>query len=159
MGLKEDFEKKKNQLAEDISETTDSIQDSVKSGVSKTKSFLKKLLIYSLIGAVLAGGLYMLWCNWTYSEGTRTGILVKISKKGYIFKTCEGQLNLGGFNSESGEAFIGNTWSFSVNEDYLHPKLEQLEGKKVMIRYKEINKAMPWQGDTNYMVYDVEERK
>jgi hypothetical protein len=101
----------------------------------------------------------MLWCNWTYSDGTRTGYLIKISEKGYVFKTYEGQLNLGGFQDSDQGNIVGNTWNFSLKDDALYKRLGELEGKKVSLSYKEINKSMPWQGDTNYFVYDVKKKE
>ena len=155
--LSKGYEEKKDAVSKSITETKESVSKSIDSGVKKTKSFFKKVLIFSLIGLVLAGAGYMLWANWTYSEGTRTGYMMKISKKGYLFKTYEGQLNLGGLQ-EDNSSVLGNVWSFSLEEDYLSKKLEEMEGKKVQVRYKEINKAMPWQGDTNYYVYDIVEK-
>ncbi|MFT5167102.1 MAG: hypothetical protein ACI8P3_002339 [Saprospiraceae bacterium] len=156
--FKENFEEKKDALKEGYEETKENISESIESGVKKTKSFFKKVLIYSLIGLVVSGGVYLLWSNWTYSEGTRTGYLMKISTKGYVFKTHEGQLNLGGFQESDNTSIIGNIWDFSLTDEELLRNLEVLEGKKVMLRYKEINNSMPWQGDTNYYIYAVEER-
>ncbi len=119
-------------------------------GYSKTSS-----IRCSKIALVVGGGVYMLYANWTYSDGTRTGYLIKISEKGYIFKTYEGQLNLGGFQDSDQGNIVGNTWNFSLKDDALYKKLGELEGQKVTLSYKEINKAMPWQGDTNYFVYDA----
>ncbi len=155
--LSKGYEEKKDAVSKSITDTKDSVSKSIDSGVKKTKSFFRKVFIFSLISLVLAGVGYMLWANWTYSEGTRTGYMMKISKKGYVFKTYEGQLNLGGLQ-EDNSSVLGNVWSFSLEEDYLSKKLEEMEGKKVQVRYKEINKAMPWQGETNYYVYDIVEK-
>ncbi|MFK7773638.1 MAG: hypothetical protein AB8F94_15920 [Saprospiraceae bacterium] len=155
--LSKGYEEKKEAVSKSITETKESVSKSIDSGVKKTKSFFKKVLILSTIGLILAAAGYMLWANWTYSEGTRTGYLMKLSKKGYVFKTYEGQLNLGGLQ-EDNASILGNVWDFSLDYDGLSHKLEDLEGKKVMLRYKEINKAMPWQGDSNYFVYAVEEK-
>ncbi|MEO0779748.1 MAG: hypothetical protein AAF146_24530 [Bacteroidota bacterium] len=106
----------------------------------------------------MAGGLYLGWSNWTYSEGSRTGYLMKLSRKGYVFKTYEGQLNLGGFQETETGGLAGTIWNFSLRDDALVRQMEELEGQKVQLRYKEINQAMPWQGDTNYFVYAIEKR-
>lgn len=151
------FEEAADSLSKGYEEKKEAVSKSIDSGVKKTKNFFRKILIYSSIGLVLAAAGYMLWANWTYSEGTRTGYLMKLSKKGYVFKTYEGQLNLGGLQ-EDNSSVLGNVWDFSLEHDVLSHKLEQLEGKKVMLRYKEINKAMPWQGDSNYFVFAVEEK-
>ncbi|MEL7022028.1 MAG: hypothetical protein AAGK47_10485, partial [Bacteroidota bacterium] len=90
--------------------------------------------------------------------GTRAGDLIKISKKGYLFKTYEGQLKLGGIDLENEDEGLSDTWSFSVTNDAIYRKLEELQGQKVVLRYRQINKAMPWQGDTDYYIYQVETR-
>lgn len=156
--LKEDFEEKKKALSDEIGETKEAISSTIGSGVKKTKRFFKKLLIYSFLGLIMGIAGYFIWANWTYSEGTRTGYLMKLSRKGYVFKTYEGQLNLGGFQESDNTSIIGNIWNFSLKEKELARQLEELEGRKVQLRYKEINKAMPWQGDTNYYIYEIQEK-
>ena len=156
--LHKGIEETKDSISKEIKETKDSISSSIGSGVKKTKSFFRKLFVFSLVGLIVAGGLYLLWANWTYSEGSRTGYLMKLSKKGYVFKTYEGQLNLGGFQESDNTSILGNTWNFSLTDESLVEILEDLEGKKVSLRYKEINKSMPWQGDTNYYITGVQEK-
>lgn len=156
--LKKDFDDKKKELQKDISETKDQIGKSIDSGVAKAKRFTKKLL-WTLFGlAILAVIGFFLWGAYTYSEGTRAGDLIKISKKGYVFKTHEGQLKLGGIDLENTEEGLSDTWSFSVTDHGIVDKLEKLQGQKVVLRYKEINYSMPWQGDTNYYIIAVEEQ-
>ena len=165
--LKDEFDEKKKELADDIQEKTkeitddiiekkEEIQASVKSGVTKTKRFFKRVFLFSLLALVLAGVAYIWWCSWTYSSGTRTGYLIKISEKGYVFKTYEGQINLGGFQESDQTSIVGSIWEFSLDDEAIYKKLEDLEGKKVTLRYNEINRALPWQGDTNYYIQDVE---
>jgi hypothetical protein len=50
----------------------------------------------SIACSIVAFGAFMFFAN--YSEGVRSGVLMKISKKAYVFKTHEGQLNIGGFD-------------------------------------------------------------
>ncbi len=57
---------------------------------------------------------------------------------------------------ESNNGLRGNLWEFSVLDTDVLNKLEDAEGKRVKLSYKERFKAMPWQGDTNYFVTDVE---
>ena len=47
-----------------------------------------------------------------YSEGARTGYVVKISKKGVIFKTNEGELNFGFPGSAQRRYGESNIWNF-----------------------------------------------
>lgn len=121
----------------------------------RVKRFFKRAGVFSLIGLIVFIALYFAYTNYTYSEGTRTGYLIKTSKKGYVFKTFEGQLNLGGFGTDESTGLIGNVWNFSIADEELYKKIQTFEGEKVTVSYKEINKAMPWQGETNYFVYDI----
>ena len=65
-------------------------------------------------------------------------------------------MNLGGFQSDESSGVIGNIWEFSVTNDEVYKELQTLEGKQVKLHYREKYKAMPWQGDTNYFIYDAD---
>jgi hypothetical protein len=121
----------------------------------KAKSLGKRLLIILSISAIILFGIYYFWRTYTFSEGTRTGTLVKISKKGYLFKTFEGQLQLGGVEIVNKQSIF----EFSVANEETYKKAQLNEGKYVRLSYKELNDSFFWQGDTDYMVYDVEEIK
>lgn len=156
--ISESIQEKKDSISESIAETKQNVSETVSSGVKKTKSFLRKVLMFGLIAAIIGGGLYMLYCSYTFSEGTRTGTLTKISKKGMILKTYEGQLNVGGV-STGDDGLVGNIWEFSVKDDRIYKQLQELEGKHVTLHYDQVIKAMPWQGDTEYFIEMVEEVK
>lgn len=121
----------------------------------KAKSFFKRLLWILLISSIVFSGVYYFYRTYTVSEGTRTGTLYKISKKGKIFKTYEGQIQLAGSTIVS----KASTWDFSVVDAETYVRLQEFEGKNVRLHYKEMVEAFPWQGDTDYMVYQVEEVK
>lgn len=146
----------KEDIVESLQEKKDGISKSIGSGVKKTKSFFRKVIIGSIVLFILSIGVYMIYANWTYSEGTRAGNLIKISKKGYIFKTYEGQLKLSGIDLSNPEEGMSDSWSFSVRDESVFKELEKRQGQKVVLRYKQINNAMPWQGDTDYYIYAVE---
>lgn len=139
-----------------IKDADKEISETIDAGVKRTKSFFRRLLIGLLVLAALAGAAYMLYANYTYSEGTRAGNLIKISKKGMVFKTYEGQLKLGGIDLSNPNEGLSDTWSFSVKDEALVKQLEKLQGQRVVLRYKEINQSMPWQGDTNYFIVSIE---
>ena len=155
--IKKEFEDKGNEIKKNIAEKKDSMEKSFDSGVAKVKKFTKRLL-WSILGlAILAVIGFFLWGNYTYSEGTRAGNLIKISRKGYVFKTHEGQLKLGGIDLENSENGLSDTWNFSVQDPAIVKKLEKLQGQKVVLRYCEKNYSMPWQGDTNYFITEISE--
>lgn len=113
---------------------------------------MKKLVWMLLAGMILFSTVYYFYRSYTISEGTRTGILFKISKKGKIFKTYEGQLQLAGATIMNKES----TFEFSVENEAIYNSLQEYEGKNIRLHYKEKVDAFPWQGDTNYLVYKVE---
>lgn len=120
----------------------------------KAQSFAKKLAWMTILGLILFSTVYYFYRDYTVSEGTRTGLLFKISKKGKVFKTYEGQIQLAGATIMNKES----TFEFSTEES-VYQSLQMLEGKNVRLHYREKVDAFPWQGDTNYIVYQAEEVK
>ena len=119
---------------------------------------MKKFFLY-VTGFILFGFIsYLVICNFTYSNGTRSGYLVKITKKGYIFKTYEGTLGITGL-AQTKQGFMSTNWDFSVRNKKVYHALDSLQGVPVKLYYKEKLKAMPWQGDTPYFVYAAERVK
>lgn len=139
-------------------ETPKNVNQSSISNVPKKNKFKKFLLIFSL-SLIVTGFIYYFVCGMTYSEGTRSGILTKVSKKGYIFKTYEGDLNIGGISQGDGTIMPTSQFKFSVTETKVYQKLQQKEGKKVVLHYKQVIKNFFWQGDTDYFIYDVTDVK
>ncbi len=121
----------------------------------KAKSIFRKTLWILFITFLLCGVTYYFYRTYTLSEGTRTGMLFKISRKGKIFKTYEGQIQLAGATMMSKQSI----WEFSVTNPNTYNDLQNLEGKNVRLHYREVVDAFPWQGETNYLVYDVNEVK
>ena len=124
------------------------------------KSFklrFKRFILKVILGVIVLC-LFSMWaCSWTYSEGTRSGQLIKVSKKGFVFKTNEGELNMGGLSvGSTNDGLEGNLWQFSILDEKVLKQLEAFEGKRVKLSYKELFKSMPWQGDTNYFIVAVE---
>lgn len=130
-------------------------QQVVKEGAESIGRKIKRFFLM-LLGILLIGGLIFVWvAGWTFSEGTRAGELIKVSRKGVVFKTYEGQLNLGGFQSDNA-GIVGNIWEFSTTKNDVYDRLQELEGKKIKLHYRQRYKPMPWQGKTDYFVHKVE---
>lgn len=119
------------------------------------KGKLKRVLLISLLTLVLLWFGYYFICGLTYSEGTRSGILTKVSRKGYVFKTYEGELIIGGLNQGDGAIMPATIFRFSVTDESIYNKLELEQGKKVVLHYKQVIKNFFWQGESDYFVYQV----
>lgn len=116
------------------------------------RRFLRRFSIVLILLGLVAFAGYYFYRTYTISDGTRTGLLFKISRKGVFFKTGEGQLHLGGSMQMSEQSI----WNFSTRNQQVYEKLQQYEGKNVKCHYHEVVNAFPWQGDTNYIVDDVD---
>lgn len=95
-----------------------------------------------------------------YDEGVRAGTVLRISKKGMIFKTYEGQLNVETFGALKGAHPIMEAFDFSVSDQ--DPQVIRdlqtvaLSGERVNLHYVSRYIAFPWRGDTKYFVVKVE---
>ncbi len=121
---------------------------------------MKRFLIWIISIAFLCLIIYFLFATvYTYSDGNRAGRLIKFSHKGYVFKTYEGELNLGGVNTTNGGILINNMWQFSVADKSVADSLSKLEGKDITLHYKEKINALPWRGDSKYIVDKIIEKR
>ena len=118
---------------------------------TKTKTFLRRAAWILLVVGILASIGYYVARTYTVSEGNRTGLLFKISKKGIVFKTYEGQVHLGGSIQMSPQS----VWDFSAKDASIYQKLQQFEGKNVSLHYNELVNPFIWQGETKYIVDGV----
>jgi hypothetical protein len=113
---------------------------------------VKKFFLRALLLLVVAFFGYFTFIYFVpYSEGTRSGELIKISKKGVVFKTWEGEMSQGISGAQ--------IFSFSIGgkEKELVEKMEQLQGKYVTVEYIERYRAFAWWGDSSYFVTAVTE--
>lgn len=113
----------------------------------------KFLIILSLIIVGIAVLYYLVIYYVPYSEGTRAGELVKISHKGFVFKTWEGEMSQG---VSEAQRFI---FSVEPKEKEIIEQLKVHQGKMVTLTYKERFGTFPWLGDTKYYVIKVEIQK
>lgn len=122
-------------------------------------SIFKKIGFIFLTLVILGLTITYFIFQYTYSEGNRAGVLIKFSQKGYVFKTYEGELNIGGMGNIPSTAQMNQIWEFSVLDKSVAETLMHLEGRKVSLHYKEKIKNLPWQGETKYFVDGAEELK
>jgi len=111
------------------------------------KTFRATLLTVAVVGVLVVIFLYIA----SYSEGYRAGTVYKLSQKGYVFKTYEGEMNTGNYVAESaGDNNLSTKiWNFSVDAS-------QTEVISIKLFYKERYLKLPWRGDTKYFIFKVE---
>ena len=90
-----------------------------------------------------------------FGEGVKAGNLNFVVKKGYIFKTWEGRIIQEGFKTPNPNQMQSNEFDFSIIDDAIAQKLERYSGKFVELRYKEYLNAIPWRGNSNYIVTEI----
>ena len=117
-------------------------------------SKLKKFLIYTTLFITLFFAGYFTFVYYVpYSEGVRSGELIKVTSKGYVVKTWEGEISQGISGAQ--------IFSFSVmdNQPEAIEKLKELQGRFVRVNYVERYRTFFWWGDTRYFITDVTEDK
>ncbi len=117
---------------------------------------MRGLLYFLLFLLVLLGVLYAL-TGWSYSDGERAGTVSKFSRRGFIFKTYEGVLNVGGFSGETG-SLTPQYFDFSVKDEPVAKQITDAvkTGQRVTLHYEEKILKFPWNGETKYYITGVE---
>ncbi len=117
---------------------------------------MRGLLYFLLFLLVIFGVLYAL-TGWSYSDGERAGTVSKFSRRGFLFKTYEGVLNVGGFSGETG-SLTPQYFDFSVKEEAVATQITDAvkSGQRVTLHYEEKILKFPWNGETKYYITSVE---
>jgi hypothetical protein len=123
---------------------------------AKAKKWGIRILVGGVLVAVLGSALYTFaTLNFSYSKGERVGFVQKLSKKGWLCKTNEGELAMVNIVGQQAEKFY-----FTVRDDALAQKIESFAGHRVALEYEE-HKGVPSScfGDTTYFIVGVNETK
>ena len=111
-----------------------------------------KVFIWLLLTPILLLVLYT-WgsLKWVYSSGERVGYVQKLSEKGFVCKTFEGELVLVSMPGTQAEKFF-----FTVKNKNIANKINESIGKRVSLTYEE-HKGIPSScfGETSYFVQNV----
>jgi hypothetical protein len=117
---------------------------------------MKKFLIITAV--VIAAGLiifiYFYYFR-AFGEGTKSGELNYVVKKGWIFKTYEGKLIQAGFRSKAPGSVQSYEFEFSIVDTAIANKLMYNSGKSVLLHYKEFGGRIPWRGYSNFVVDSI----
>ena len=113
-------------------------------------SMVKILGALVLLIAALAGYTW-LTLHWAYSDGERAGYVQKLSRKGWLCKTWEGEMAMVTMPGTVAEKF-----AFTVPDDTVAAKLNASVGKRMALHYEQ-HKWIPSScfGDSEYFVTGV----
>jgi lysophospholipid acyltransferase (LPLAT)-like uncharacterized protein len=106
------------------------------------------LLVVVVLGLV---GFTWITLHWSYAEGERAGYVQKLSKKGFVCKTWEGEMAMVTMPGTVAEKFL-----FTVPSDAIAARINASVGKRVALHYQQ-HKWIPTScfGETEYFVTDV----
>lgn len=140
-----------------VEETRHVAPSATTGGTHAEQSFVRrhwgKLILAAFI--VAPSLVFALWAvvglNYVYSDGTRAGFVQKISKKGWLCKTWEGEMAISTIPGSMPQLFM-----FSVRNDSVAAEIVATNGKRIVIAYEE----KPWTpttcfGETKHFVTGV----
>lgn len=112
---------------------------------------LKIVALLLLAAAVIGGGWAAITLSYTYSSGERAGYIQKISQRGWLCKTWEGELAMSVIPGSMPQIF-----EFTVRDDAVAHQIEALSGQRVSLKYEE-HPGVPTScfGDTAYYIVGV----
>ena len=109
-------------------------------------------LVSVLVALAALAALYF-WAalSWSYSTGERAGWVQKLSNKGWVCKTWEGELTLVSLPGSTPAKF-----SFTVRDDEVAARIAKVMGKRVNLHYEQ-KVGLPSRcfGETRYYITAV----
>jgi hypothetical protein len=111
----------------------------------------RTLLLLVLLSILIVAGYTWASLHFPYADGERAGVLQKLSHKGWLCKTWEGELLLSPIAGTIPEKF-----EFTVQDEATAKTMNQLIGKRVALTYEQ-HRGIPTNcfGDTEYFVTQV----
>ncbi len=92
----------------------------------------KRVVLPLVVIVMLAVAYFWAALSWSYSIGERAGWVQKLSNKGWVCKTWEGELALVSLPGTTPEKFL-----FTVRDDAVAQQVTQVMGKRVTLHYEE----------------------
>lgn len=123
----------------------------------KKQGFFRRHWLATSVTALVAlpAFVFTVWAgvalSFSYSEGTRTGFVQKLSRKGWVCKTWEGEMAM---TAQPGVA--PTLFSFTVRSDSVAQAITAVEGRQVTLTYEE-HQGVPSScfGETGHFVTGV----
>jgi hypothetical protein len=111
----------------------------------------RRLIIALLVIAALVALYFWAALSWSYSSGERAGWVQKLSNKGWVCKTWEGELALVSLPGSTPEKF-----NFTVRDEAVAEQITKVMGKRVSLHYEQ-KVGLPTEcfGETRYYITKV----
>jgi len=110
--------------------------------------FLKIAIVVILMVMLGFAGWTWFTLTYNYSDGERAGYVQKLSRKGWVCKTWEGELSMINYPGAAPEIF-----HFSVRDEKMAKDIEAVVGKRVALSYEQhINVPTSCFGETEYFI-------
>jgi hypothetical protein len=108
-------------------------------------------LLVIVLPLLLLAGYTWLTLHFAYSNGERAGYVQKISRRGWVCKTWEGELAM-----MPVPGTVPQIFQFSVRDNAVAEQIQQAAGQKVSLNYQQ-HKGVPSTcfGETEYFVTGV----
>jgi hypothetical protein len=119
--------------------------------LAKAAKTIKWVLMFLIIPIGLFALYTWIVLSWSYSSGERAGYVQKLSQKGFICKTYEGELILVSMPGTQAEKFY-----FTVKDPKIAQKINETVGKRVRLTYEQhVGVPSSCFGETSYYVNNV----
>jgi hypothetical protein len=114
-------------------------------------SALKMMFWLLVVPVVLIVGYFAVVLHWNYSTGERAGWVQKLSRKGWLCKTWEGEMAMVSMPGAIPEKFL-----FTVRDDAVAESINKVMGKRVTLHYEEkVGLPTSCFGETRHFVTSV----
>ena len=111
----------------------------------------KRVVLPLVLIAALVTLYFWAALSWNFSYGDRAGWVQKLSKKGWLCKTWEGELALVSLPGTTPEKFL-----FTIHDDAVAARVTQVMGKRVTLHYEEkVGLPTSCFGETRHFVNKV----
>ena len=118
---------------------------------TEAPEMFKKLILPLLVVAVLVAAYFFAMLNWSYASGERAGWVQKLSRKGWLCKTWEGELAMVAMPGTMSEKF-----TFTIRDDQVAEQVRKVIGRRVELHYEEkVGLPTSCFGDTRHFVTGV----
>jgi len=110
-----------------------------------------RVLIVLVVLAALVVGYFWAAMKWSYASGDRAGWVQKLSRKGWVCKTWEGEMAMVSLPGSTAEKFAFTVW----DESAVH-QINKLMGRRVNLHYEQkVGLPTTCFGETRYYITGV----